>query len=64
MALNRSVVAPLAKDMPVKFAKPKEGALTDVCGLLLASRPITRQSQNMTVTAKATAGRNVFAHSS
>ncbi|HMS94830.1 MAG TPA: extracellular solute-binding protein [Tabrizicola sp.] len=35
MAWNSSVVSLSAQDVPVKFAKPKEGALTWVCGQML-----------------------------
>jgi len=35
MAWNSSVVALQAEEVPVKFAQPKEGALTWVCGIML-----------------------------
>lgn len=35
MAWNSSVVSLTGQDVPVKFAKPKEGALTWVCGQML-----------------------------
>ncbi len=35
MAWNSSVVSLQGQDVPVKFARPKEGALTWVCGMML-----------------------------
>jgi spermidine/putrescine transport system substrate-binding protein len=38
MAWNSSVVALVKEGVPVKFAQPKEGALTWVCGMMLHSK--------------------------